>query len=55
MASLTQASTALSTSFKPTLAGSSRSSSLKSVSFSITGKRFPYLSSRPGRFQVSCS
>ncbi|XP_021800283.1 uncharacterized protein LOC110744603 [Prunus avium] len=50
MASLTQASTALSTSFKPTLqAGSSRSSGLKSVSFSITGKRVPYLSSRPGR------
>ncbi|PQQ19414.1 acyl carrier protein 1 chloroplastic-like [Prunus yedoensis var. nudiflora] len=55
MASLTQASTALSTSFKPTLAGNSRSSGRKSVSFSITGKRFPYLSSRPGRFQVSCS
>ncbi|CAB4262793.1 unnamed protein product [Prunus armeniaca] len=55
MASLTQASTVLSTSFKPTLAASSRSSGLKSVSFSITGKRFPSLSSRPGHFQVSCS
>ncbi|KAK9933673.1 hypothetical protein M0R45_020855 [Rubus argutus] len=56
MASLAQASTALSTSCKPTLqALSSRVSSLKSVSFSITGKRFPSLSSRPGRLQVSCS
>ncbi|CAN6551446.1 unnamed protein product [Malus baccata var. baccata] len=55
MASLARASTALSTSFKPALAPSSRSSGLKSVSFSITGKRFPSISSRPGRFQVSCA
>ncbi|XP_050373592.1 acyl carrier protein 1, chloroplastic-like [Argentina anserina] len=53
MASLSQISTAFSASFKPTLARSTRESSLKSVSFSITGKRFPSLTSR--RFRVSCS
>ncbi|CAN6548157.1 unnamed protein product [Malus baccata var. baccata] len=55
MASLAQASAALSTSFKPALAPGSRSSGLKSVSFSVTGKRFPSLSSRPGRLQISCA
>ncbi|KAB2600339.1 acyl carrier protein 1 [Pyrus ussuriensis x Pyrus communis] len=44
MASLPQASIAISTSFKPALAPSSRSSGLKSVSFSITGKLFPPIS-----------
>ncbi|PRQ47885.1 hypothetical protein RchiOBHm_Chr2g0104581 [Rosa chinensis] len=34
---------------------SSSVSSLKSVSFSITGNRFPSLTSRPGPFQVSYS
>ncbi|KAM2218746.1 hypothetical protein TB2_017636 [Malus domestica] len=55
MTSLAQASAALSTSFKPTLAPSSRSSGLKSVSFFVTGKRFPSLSSQPGRLQISCA
>ncbi|KAF3457300.1 hypothetical protein FNV43_RR01957 [Rhamnella rubrinervis] len=44
----------LSSSFKPSLVLTSRTN-LKSISFSINGKRFPVLRSLPGRLQVSCA
>ncbi|KAM1678132.1 hypothetical protein ACFXTN_034875 [Malus domestica] len=53
MTFLAQASATISISFKPTLAPGSMSSGLKSVSFSVTGKRFPSLSSQPRRLQIS--
>ncbi|XP_028960020.1 putative 12-oxophytodienoate reductase 11 [Malus domestica] len=55
MTFLAQASATISISFKPTLAPGSMSSGLKSVSFSVTGKRFPSLSSQPRRLQISCA
>ncbi|KAL5541784.1 hypothetical protein UlMin_009494 [Ulmus minor] len=47
--------TCLSSSFRPSLAPASRVSSLNSVSFSITGTRFPALRSQRGCLQVSCA
>ncbi|XP_030507158.2 acyl carrier protein 1, chloroplastic isoform X2 [Cannabis sativa] len=58
MASITGASlsmTSLSTSFKPSLAISSRVSKLNSVSFSINRLGFQSLKMQPRRFQVSCA
>ncbi|XP_062108561.1 acyl carrier protein 1, chloroplastic-like [Humulus lupulus] len=58
MASITGASvsmTSLSSSFKPSLAISSRISKLNSVSFSINGLRFQSLRMQPRRFQVCCA